>query len=71
MILLSEEQIEDARSGIQDELSRYLGEFVLVRIVNDAENINFWIAPTLIRHKQIFDEICSRHIERVTKVGYG
>jgi hypothetical protein len=48
-----------------------VGYFVLVRIVNDPENVNFWIAPTLIRYKQVFDEICSRHIERVTKVGYG
>jgi hypothetical protein len=71
MILLDEEQIENARAGIQSELSKLIGYEVLVRVVNDPENINFWIPPMLIRYRERFNEICSRHIERVTKAGYG
>jgi hypothetical protein len=71
MILLDEGQIEDARSGIQDELSKLIGFFILVRIVPDPAEVMFSIDERFWRYKPEFDEICSRHIERVTKVGYG
>jgi hypothetical protein len=47
MILLSEEQIEDARSGIQEELSELMGYLILVRIVNDPERSRS-VSPTVL-----------------------
>jgi hypothetical protein len=71
MILLDEEQIEDARSGIQKELAKLIGFEILVRIVPNPVEVMFSIDERFWRYKPEFDEICSRQIERVTKVGYG
>lgn len=67
MIFLDDEQIEDARAGIQAEISNHIGYFVLVRIKhNDKKDISFTIDGSLSRYKDEFDAICSRHIDRVS-----
>jgi hypothetical protein len=70
MILFGEGEIEEIRAGVQRELSELIGFLILVRIVPDPVEVAFSIDERFWRYKPEFDEICARHILRVSKVGY-
>ncbi len=71
MITYNEEQIEDARKGIEKDLQQYLGYLVPVGIVpTTGYDINFIARNLGFRHAGYFNELCSQHLARVAHINY-